>query len=75
MEKYVKMVLDKCKAEKLFAPQGGPIILAQVCNELPYGYIYVLMYTSYFDYQLNPLITSVSYNADWEWVQRYPARL
>ncbi|XP_021900379.1 beta-galactosidase 13-like [Carica papaya] len=33
MEKYVKMVLDKCKAEKLFAPQGGPIILAQIENE------------------------------------------
>ena len=30
MEKYSKMIIDMMKQEKLFAPQGGPIILAQV---------------------------------------------
>ncbi|KAF7841215.1 beta-galactosidase 13-like [Senna tora] len=33
MKEYVQMVVDKFKAEKLFAPQGGPIILAQIENE------------------------------------------
>ncbi|GLT42924.1 hypothetical protein SLA2020_169010 [Shorea laevis] len=33
MEKYVRMIIDKMKEEKLFAPQGGPIILAQIENE------------------------------------------
>jgi hypothetical protein len=30
MKKYVKMIVNKMKEEKLFASQGGPIILAQV---------------------------------------------
>lgn len=33
MKKFVKMIIDKMKDEKLFAPQGGPIILAQIENE------------------------------------------
>ncbi|XP_065867178.1 beta-galactosidase 13-like [Euphorbia lathyris] len=33
MERYMKMIIKKMKEEKLFAPQGGPIILAQVENE------------------------------------------
>ncbi|KAK6924521.1 Beta-galactosidase, beta-sandwich domain [Dillenia turbinata] len=33
MEKFVKMIIDKMKDAKLFAPQGGPIILAQIENE------------------------------------------
>ncbi|GAV62903.1 Glyco_hydro_35 domain-containing protein/Gal_Lectin domain-containing protein [Cephalotus follicularis] len=33
MKKFVKMIMDKMKEEKLFAPQGGPIILAQIENE------------------------------------------
>ncbi|GMN48724.1 hypothetical protein TIFTF001_017899 [Ficus carica] len=33
MKKYVKMIIHKMKEEKLFAPQGGPIILAQIENE------------------------------------------
>ncbi|KAF4391619.1 hypothetical protein G4B88_030770 [Cannabis sativa] len=33
MKKYVKMIINKMKEEKLFAPQGGPIILAQIENE------------------------------------------
>ncbi|GKV20944.1 hypothetical protein SLEP1_g30987 [Rubroshorea leprosula] len=33
MEKYVRFVIDKMKEEKLLAPQGGPIILAQIENE------------------------------------------
>ncbi|XP_031095712.1 beta-galactosidase 13-like [Ipomoea triloba] len=33
MKRYVKMVIDLMKKEKLFAPQGGPIILAQIENE------------------------------------------
>ncbi|KAM7257854.1 hypothetical protein ACFE04_013595 [Oxalis oulophora] len=33
MQKYVEMIIDMMKKEKLFAPQGGPIILAQIENE------------------------------------------
>ncbi|XP_038887431.1 beta-galactosidase 13-like isoform X1 [Benincasa hispida] len=33
MKKYVTMVIDMMKENKLFAPQGGPIILAQIENE------------------------------------------
>lgn len=33
MERFVKMIVQKLKDEKLFAPQGGPIILAQIENE------------------------------------------
>lgn len=33
MQKYVEMIMDMMKKEKLFAPQGGPIILAQIENE------------------------------------------
>ncbi|XP_013598156.1 PREDICTED: beta-galactosidase 11 [Brassica oleracea var. oleracea] len=32
-ERYVRTVLDKMKEEKLFASQGGPIILGQIENE------------------------------------------
>ncbi|KAL9840950.1 putative beta-galactosidase [Arabidopsis thaliana] len=32
-ERYVKVVLDMMKEEKLFASQGGPIILGQIENE------------------------------------------
>jgi hypothetical protein len=30
MKEYVSTVINKMREEKLFAPQGGPIILAQV---------------------------------------------
>ena len=30
MEKFIRTIVDKMKEEKLFALQGGPIILAQV---------------------------------------------
>ncbi|WCJ39872.1 beta-galactosidase 11 [Euphorbia peplus] len=33
MEKFIKMIIKKLKDAKLFAPQGGPIILAQIENE------------------------------------------
>nr|GMC65111.1 beta-galactosidase 13-like [Ipomoea batatas] len=33
MKKFVVMVIDMMKKEKLFAPQGGPIIMAQIENE------------------------------------------
>ncbi|KAF9622839.1 hypothetical protein IFM89_034074 [Coptis chinensis] len=33
MKKFVKMIINKMKSEKLFASQGGPIILAQIENE------------------------------------------
>ncbi|XP_030523326.1 beta-galactosidase 13-like [Rhodamnia argentea] len=33
MKKYVKMIIQKMKDEKLFASQGGPIILSQIENE------------------------------------------
>ncbi|XP_057456552.1 beta-galactosidase 13-like [Lotus japonicus] len=33
MKKYVSAIIEKMKEEKLFAPQGGPIILAQIENE------------------------------------------
>ncbi|PKA46168.1 Beta-galactosidase 11 [Apostasia shenzhenica] len=33
MERFVRKVVDKMKEEKLFASQGGPIIIAQVENE------------------------------------------
>ncbi|KAG2703152.1 hypothetical protein I3843_06G116500 [Carya illinoinensis] len=33
MKKYAKMIIDKIKEEKLFASQGGPIILSQIENE------------------------------------------
>ncbi|XP_047173085.1 beta-galactosidase 14-like [Vigna umbellata] len=33
MKEYTKTVIKLCKEAKLFAPQGGPIILAQIENE------------------------------------------
>ncbi|MCE0482334.1 beta-galactosidase [Datura stramonium] len=33
MQKYAEMVISLMKKEKLFAPQGGPIIMAQIENE------------------------------------------
>ncbi|KAK2435141.1 beta-galactosidase [Trifolium repens] len=33
MKEYVSTVINKMREEKLFAPQGGPIILAQIENE------------------------------------------
>lgn len=36
MQKFMTLIVDMMKREKLFASQGGPIILAQVENE--YGY-------------------------------------
>ncbi|KAF9684487.1 hypothetical protein SADUNF_Sadunf04G0123300 [Salix dunnii] len=33
MEKFVTMIINKMKEEKLFASQGGPIVLAQIENE------------------------------------------
>lgn len=36
MKKFTTYIVDLMKKEKLFAPQGGPIIMAQVENE--YGY-------------------------------------
>lgn len=33
MQAFVTKIIDMMKAEKLFAPQGGPIILAQIENE------------------------------------------
>ncbi|XP_059647476.1 beta-galactosidase 13-like isoform X1 [Cornus florida] len=33
MKRYVTMIIDLMKKEKLFAPQGGPIIMTQIENE------------------------------------------
>ncbi|CAI8616832.1 unnamed protein product [Vicia faba] len=33
MTEYVSSIIEKMKQEKLFAPEGGPIILAQIENE------------------------------------------
>ncbi|XP_059653985.1 beta-galactosidase 13-like [Cornus florida] len=33
MQKFVSKIIDLMKQEKLFAPQGGPIIMAQIENE------------------------------------------
>ncbi|KAM3344125.1 beta-galactosidase 13 isoform X1 [Capsicum galapagoense] len=33
MKKYSEMIIELMKKEKLFAPQGGPIIMAQIENE------------------------------------------
>lgn len=33
MKMYSTMVIELMKKEKLFAPQGGPIIMAQIENE------------------------------------------
>ncbi|KAK8582514.1 hypothetical protein V6N13_069291 [Hibiscus sabdariffa] len=33
MQRFVTMIVNKMKEEKLFAPQGGPIVLAQIENE------------------------------------------
>ncbi|KAJ7944137.1 Beta-galactosidase [Quillaja saponaria] len=33
MKKFTKMIIEKMKNEKLFASQGGPIILSQIENE------------------------------------------
>jgi hypothetical protein len=35
MQKFVTMIVNKLKDAKLFASQGGPIILAQVPHYLP----------------------------------------
>ncbi|KAK3006998.1 hypothetical protein RJ639_017059, partial [Escallonia herrerae] len=42
MQKFTAKIVNMCKEAKLFAPQGGPIILAQIENEYgnimgPYG--------------------------------------
>lgn len=31
MKRYAEKIINMVKSENLFAPQGGPIILAQVC--------------------------------------------
>ncbi|KAF5735934.1 beta-galactosidase 13-like [Tripterygium wilfordii] len=36
MKKFTQMIIKMMKDEKLFAPQGGPIILAQIENEYSY---------------------------------------
>ncbi|XP_021629045.2 beta-galactosidase 13 [Manihot esculenta] len=33
MEKFIRTIVEKIREAKLFAPQGGPIILAQIENE------------------------------------------
>ncbi|KAK5818931.1 beta-galactosidase 13-like [Gossypium arboreum] len=33
MKRFVTLIVEKLKQEKLFAPQGGPIILAQIENQ------------------------------------------
>ncbi|KAK6916725.1 Beta-galactosidase jelly roll domain [Dillenia turbinata] len=33
MKKFAEVIIDKMKEEKLFAPQGGPIVMAQIENE------------------------------------------
>lgn len=32
MQNFTTMIVDMMREEKLFAPQGGPIIIAQVIN-------------------------------------------
>lgn len=33
MQKYTEMIVNMVKKEKLFADQGGPVIMAQIENE------------------------------------------
>ena len=40
-ERYVRMILDKMKEERLFASQGGPIILGQVTTKKRETYIFI----------------------------------
>lgn len=34
MKNFTTLIVDMVKKEKLFASQGGPIILAQVCKNI-----------------------------------------
>lgn len=44
MKKYVTMIVDMMKENKLFASQGGPIVLAQVCISLTYIFLIVNLF-------------------------------
>jgi hypothetical protein len=55
MKEYVSTVIDKMREAKLFAPQGGPIILAQVMilPHDPFSYrfmTYIYIHTPYIVY-------------------------
>lgn len=77
MKQYVSTIIQKMKEEKLFAPQGGPIILAQVwffnIIFLPSLLIFFLVLSIIY----NNILTISFYlcNVDWEWVQPYPTCL
>lgn len=36
MRRYSEMIINMMKTEKLFYPQGGPIIMAQVSQDFKY---------------------------------------
>jgi hypothetical protein len=52
MQRFTYKIVDLMKAERLFEPQGGPIILSQVCvkgmhldRHVNKIYIYIYIYT------------------------------
>jgi hypothetical protein len=42
MQNFTTMIVDTMKQENLFASQGGPIIVAQVCEFLLAFIVYVI---------------------------------
>lgn len=41
MRRYTEMIINMMKNEKLFYPQGGPIIMAQVSQDLKYVILHI----------------------------------
>ncbi|OVA11464.1 Glycoside hydrolase [Macleaya cordata] len=70
MQTFTTKIVNMCKEEKLFAPQGGPIILAQIENE--YGNVdvhYGAAAKPYIDWAAN-MATSQNIGVPWVMCQQ-----
>ncbi|KAL9436863.1 hypothetical protein AB3S75_022834 [Citrus x aurantiifolia] len=72
MQKFMTLIVDMMKKEKLFASQGGPIILAQVENEYQW---YEQFYKRGKEYAMWAASMAVSQNTGVPWImcQQYDA--
>ena len=63
MEKFVTMIINKMKEEKLFASQGGPIVLAQVYfytnNPSPHIFISLSLNISSISFYFSYILTQI----------------
>lgn len=66
MKKFVTMIIDMMKENKLFASQGGPIVLAQIENEYNHVQLaYDELGVQYVQWAAN---LAISYNIGVPWV-------